>query len=104
MSEKLRVQIVQPRSDVEVHLPHGRVLSGPRGAQVGEFLKAVEFPAPVVAAIINDDLHELTYPIDMDARVEPVIHVRSRRRADLSPLVELPAGKRRLPISFQKPS
>ena len=43
MSEKIRVQIVQPRADVEVHLPHGIVLSGPRGAQVGEFLKAVEF-------------------------------------------------------------
>ena len=73
MSEKIRVQIVQPRSDVEVHLPHGIVLSGPRRAQAAEFLKAVEFPAPVVAAIINDDLHELTYPIDMDARVQPVI-------------------------------
>ncbi len=73
MSEKTRIQVVEPRSDVEVHLPHGLVQSGPRGAQVGEFLKAVEFSAPVVAAIINDDLHELTYPIDMDVRVQPVI-------------------------------
>src|SRR6202142_3532908 len=65
-------QIVKPRSDVEIHLPDGRVLSGPRDAQVGEFLKAVEFPAPVVAAIINGELHELTYLIDMDVRVRPV--------------------------------
>ena len=75
MSEKIRVQIVQPRSDVEVHLPHGIVLSGPRGAQAAEFLKAVEFPAPVVAAIINDDLHELTYPIDMDSARSACDHV-----------------------------
>ena len=44
----------------------GVVLSGPRGAQVGEFFKAVEFSAPVVAAIVNDDLHELTYPIEIE--------------------------------------
>jgi uridine kinase len=65
-------QIVKPRNDVEIHLPDGRVLSGPRGAQVGEFLKVAEFPAPVVAAVVNDDIHELTYPIDMDAQVRPV--------------------------------
>ncbi len=65
-------QIVQPRSDVEIHIPDGRVLSGPRGAQVGEFFKAVEFSAPVVAAIVNDDLHELTYPIEIESYVKPV--------------------------------
>ena len=65
-------QIVKPRNDVEIHLPDGRVLSGPRGAQVGEFLKVAEFPAPVVAAIVNEEIHELTYPIDMDAHVRPV--------------------------------
>ncbi len=73
MNTKSKFNLVSPRSDVEVHLLDGRVLSGPRGAQVGEFLKAVQFPAPAVAAIVNDDLHELTYPIDMDARVRPVI-------------------------------
>ena len=72
MSEKSKFNIVSPRSDVEIHLPDGRVLSGPRNAQVGEFLKAIEFSAPVVAAIINGELHELTYQIDMDARVRPV--------------------------------
>jgi uridine kinase len=65
-------QIVKPRNDVEIHLLDGRVLSGPRGAQVGEFLKVAEFPVPVVAAIVNEEIHELTYPIDMDAHVRPV--------------------------------
>src|SRR5690242_13057162 len=66
------IQIVSPRSSVEVHLPDGRVLSGPRGARVEEFLLAVEFDSQVVAAIVNGDLRELTYPIVMDADVEPV--------------------------------
>ena len=72
MNEK--VQIVQPRKTVEVHLPDGRVLSGPRGASAGTFLHSVEgsLPAPVVAAIVNGDLHELTYPIRMDCKIGPV--------------------------------
>lgn len=65
-------KLVAPRAEVEIHLPDGRVLSGPRGAQVGEFLKAVEFPVQVVAAIVNDELHELTYPIQMESSVRPV--------------------------------
>ncbi len=73
MNAESKFNLVSPRPQVEIHLLDGRVLSGPRGAQVGEFFKAVEFSAPVVAAIVNDDLHELTYPIDMDARVRPVI-------------------------------
>ena len=40
MTEKITV--VSPRSSVEIHLPDGRVLSGPRGAKVGEFLQAVD--------------------------------------------------------------
>src|SRR5689334_16795320 len=70
--ESENIQIVSPRSSVEVHLPDGRVLSGPRGARVEEFLLAVEFDSQVVAAVVNGDLRELTYPIVMDAHVEPV--------------------------------
>jgi uridine kinase len=67
-----KISLVSPRPSVEIHLPDGRVLSGPRGASVGEFLSALEFPAQLVAAIVNSDLRELTYPIDMDSRVEPI--------------------------------
>jgi uridine kinase len=48
------------------------VLSGPRGAQVGEFLAAVEHDSQLVSAIVNGDLRELTFPIEMDSRVTPV--------------------------------
>lgn len=66
------ITIVPPRSSVEIHLDDGRVLSGPRGAKVGEFLKTLEFDSQVIAAIVNGDLRELTYPIKLESRVIPV--------------------------------
>ncbi len=65
-------QIVQPRNEVELHLPDGRVLSGPRGAKVGDFLSTVEHDSQLVGAVVNGELRELTYPIQMDSRVTPV--------------------------------
>jgi uridine kinase len=70
MNEKFN--LVSPRSSVEIHLPDGRVLSGPRGEKVENFLNTLEFPSPLVAAIVNGNLRELTLPIDMDAAVIPV--------------------------------
>jgi uridine kinase len=72
MNAKSKFNLVSPRPQVEIHLPDGRVLSGPRGAQVGEFLRAVAFAAPVVAAIVSDELRELTYPIEIESNVKPV--------------------------------
>jgi len=70
MTEK--INLVPPRSSVEIHLPDGRVLSGPRGAKVEDFLSTLQYDAQLVAAIINGDLRELTYPIEMDSRVAPI--------------------------------
>lgn len=80
MKNKPPIQPVSPRDTVEVHLPDGRVLSGPRGATAGDFLQADpgSGPAPLVAAIVNSDLRELTYPIKMDSTLAPV----SMRDAD----------------------
>lgn len=67
------IEITTPRSTIEVHLPDGRTLSGPRGVSVGEFLRPVSDPQdPAVAAIVNGDLRELTYPLRMDADVTPI--------------------------------
>ena len=68
----MSIRIVEPRNEVEIHLPDGRVLSGPRGAMVGEFLSAIEHDSQLVGAIVNNELRELTYPIELDSRVEPV--------------------------------
>jgi uridine kinase len=68
------IEITQPNPNVEIHLPNGRTLSAPRGTRVGEFLEKVkdDFPAPIVAAIINNHIHELTFPIEIEAHCEPV--------------------------------
>lgn len=62
------------RTTVEIQLPDGRVLSGDRGTQIGDFLKKLpewQNP-PMMGAIINNDLRELTFPVDMDAKVKPI--------------------------------
>src|ERR1700752_4271688 len=66
------INVVPPRAEVEIYLPDGRVLSGPRGAKVGEFLSVIEHDSLLVAAIVNGDLRELTFPIELESRVEPV--------------------------------
>ncbi len=70
MDEK--INLVSPRSSVEIQLSDGRVLSGPRGAKVGEFLETLEYNAQLIAAVVNGDLRELTYPINIESRVIPV--------------------------------
>jgi uridine kinase len=69
-----QVDIIQnetKRPTVEVHFPDGKVFSGPRGVPVEAFVQAVSDidDDPVVGAVINGELRELTYPIDMDAAV-----------------------------------
>ena len=69
-----KIQTVTARDTVEVHLSDGRVLSGPRGTIASEFLKTDyrSDAAPLVAAIVNGELRELTYPVQMEARLAPV--------------------------------
>lgn len=64
----------QPRQDVLVHLADGRTFHGPVGARLEGFIKAA-YPAvepPIVAAMVDDDIRELTYPIEHDAHVTPL--------------------------------
>jgi len=66
--------ITNPRSSVEIHLPDGRVVSGPRNSPVGNFFNALNQAGvpPIICAIVNGELRELTYPIQMDAKVQPI--------------------------------
>jgi uridine kinase len=68
------VRVVQPSTEIFIHLTDGRTLTGPRGATVEQFLAPIRdtFPSPIVGAIINGELHELTYPITMEAKIDPV--------------------------------
>lgn len=68
------IRLVDPGPTVEVHLPDGRVLLGPRNLPVGRFLATLPEAdnPPIVGAVINGELRELTCPIKMDAEVKPV--------------------------------
>lgn len=74
MSKTSKIHQTQLRPEVEVHLPDGRILSGPRDSQAGDFINSVadDFDAPVVAAVINGNLRELTFPIKFESLVRPV--------------------------------
>jgi uridine kinase len=74
MTDTTNINFVSPRTTVEVHLPDGTVISGPREASVGTFFSILENTenAPIVGAVVNGQLRELTYPIQMDANVRPV--------------------------------
>ena len=65
---------VNPRRTVEIHLPDGRVFRGPRNSPVGEFFKTIldTDAVPIVGAIVNGELRELTYPVKMDSTVSPI--------------------------------
>jgi uridine kinase len=68
-------QLSEPRTSIEIRLPDGRTLQGPRGAPVGHFLEVVAEEwqdEPLVGALVNGELRELTYELDMDALVRPI--------------------------------
>lgn len=69
-----QIKAVDARSTVEIHLTDGRVYSGPRGVAVEKFLQALPewLNPPIVGAVINGELRELTYPITMESRVQPI--------------------------------
>ncbi len=68
----VEIREVPKRDTVQVFLPAGRILEGPADSQVQVFLSAVETAAPIVGAVINGELRELTYPIKIDAHVRPI--------------------------------
>ena len=72
MAEKFKFD--QINEIVQIHLPDGQVISGPRGQRVVEFLQLVQdgYNAKIVGAIVNGSLRELTYPIRIESEVKPV--------------------------------
>lgn len=62
------------RPTVQARFPDGRVLEGPRGTPLEEFILAAEIPAEqhVVASLMNGRLRELCFPLTDDADVVPV--------------------------------
>ena len=65
---------VEPRETAQVRFPDGRTFEAPVGTSAGQYIEAAlgDSPVPVVAALINGELRELTYPIRSDTRIDPV--------------------------------
>jgi uridine kinase len=68
------VRPARPRRTVQVRFSDGQIYEAPVGTPLHEFFQAVslEVPAPVVAARVNGELRELTYPVMTDIDVAPV--------------------------------
>ena len=74
MSIDQKYNFTSPRETVEVHLSDGRVIAGPRGGTLEEFFSIYlekDLP-PIVGAIVNGKLTELSFPVNMDVEVHPV--------------------------------
>jgi uridine kinase len=62
------------RPTIELILPDGRVSTGVRGASLETLLQALpewDNP-PIMGAVVNGELRELTYPIEIDSRIRLV--------------------------------
>ena len=68
------VRPAQPRTTVHVTLPDNRTFEGPVGTTIETFLE-VAFPypeAPLIAALVNGHLRELSYALKRDSDLEPI--------------------------------
>ncbi len=64
----------EPRKEVQLTLPDGRIIMGGRGAILEDLLSLLEDwqGSRIVGAVVDGDLRELTYPINSDSMVTPV--------------------------------
>jgi uridine kinase len=70
----VHIRITKPRKTIEIHLPDGKVISGPRGTSISQLLEAYpkQTDNPIVGAIVNYELRELSFPVKIDSYVQPV--------------------------------
>ncbi len=73
-SQAAQVRPSQPRTSVQVRFPDGRIFEGPVGTSLAAFFgaAAVDTTIPVVAAMADGKLRELSCPVDRDCDVTPV--------------------------------
>ncbi|MGQ9734062.1 MAG: nucleoside kinase [Candidatus Bipolaricaulia bacterium] len=70
---QLQIKECSPRRDVHLHLPDGRILCGPLGTPLGEFLdRANDSELPVVAGLVENQLRELDWPVEQDCSARAV--------------------------------
>lgn len=74
MSGSDAIILSEPRDTAQVWLDDGRVFEGPVGTPLESFIRAAssESAAPTVAALVDNELRELTYRVEEDIEVCPV--------------------------------
>jgi uridine kinase len=62
------------RKDIEIRLPDGKNIQGPRGATLGNFLNVLGKweGSSIIAAVVDGHLRELSYELEKDADVTPL--------------------------------
>ncbi|MBN1920136.1 MAG: nucleoside kinase [Anaerolineae bacterium] len=74
MGTKNQVRLAEPRKDVQMTLPDGRTFESDSGATVETFFK-VAYPepaAPLLAALVDGDLRELSWTVRRDCLAAPI--------------------------------
>ncbi len=63
-----------PRKDIEIELPDGRLIRGPRGSQIADILGLIEEweGSKIVGAVVEGNLRELSYKLERDAFIKPL--------------------------------
>ncbi|MDY7040997.1 MAG: nucleoside kinase [Chloroflexota bacterium] len=64
----------QPATTAQVHFDDGRIFEGPKGTPLEAFIHtaSLDKTVPIVAALVNGQLRELTCPVMADADVIPI--------------------------------
>ncbi|MCS7177865.1 MAG: nucleoside kinase [Anaerolineae bacterium] len=63
-----------PRQTAQATFPDGRTWEAPVGTPVEAYIRAAypDHPVPIIAALVDGELRELTYPLQRDACVIPI--------------------------------
>jgi len=70
----IEIRSAKHRETAQVRLADGRIFDAPVGTPLEQYLKVAlgESPVPVIAALVDGELRELSFPMRSDARVEPL--------------------------------
>jgi uridine kinase len=73
-SPSSNIHPAQPRDTAQVWFDDGRVFEGPIGTPLEEFIRVAgsDPKAPTVAALIDNELRELSYRVEADVEVSPI--------------------------------
>ncbi len=76
IAEHVHVSLSSARTDARVTFPGGDVYSAPIGTPLLEYVKAAFPPGhpngPILAALVDNELRELTVPVQRDIFAKPV--------------------------------